>query len=91
MHVTSCMKKSTTRRIRKAAKTATKSLRKTARSLGGVEAALTIGTVAIGAALHPEVRARTKDLALAALDRLQASIGLAPPQPSDRLDHESAH
>jgi hypothetical protein len=86
------MKKSTRRRIRKTANSVRKTLRKATRPVGGVEAALTLGAVAVAAAFHPEVRTRTKDLALAAIDRLQATIGGSSSQmPSDVLARDQAH
>jgi hypothetical protein len=68
------MKKSTRRLFKKAARNVRKQLKNVARPLGGGEAALVLGGVAAAAALSPDVRARTKHLAIAAIDRLQVMI-----------------
>lgn len=70
-----------------------KQLKNAAGTLGGSDAAVMLGAVAAAAAFHPEVRARTKDLALAAVDRLQAMISGAAPRPAHSAEHalERAH
>lgn len=70
-----------------------KQLKNAARPWGGGDAAIMLGAVAAAAALHPEVRARTKDLALAAIDRLQALIAGAEPRAGQHAEHaiERAH
>jgi hypothetical protein len=89
----SVMKKSTRRLLKKSARTVRKQFKQMAGPMGGGDAALMLGAVIAAGALHPEVRARTKDLALAALDRLQAMISDGADITAKRAERalESAH
>lgn len=67
-----------------------KQLKNAARPLGGGQAALMLGGVAVAAAFSPDVRARTKELAIATIDRLQALIAgaaAAEPRAEPAIDH----